>query len=231
MSQLEAHKALASSSRMNILAQLYRQEMDLDELAKRTNMQPITLRHHLQALREAGFIEEVQSRQMKVGRPRSVYRIAKSRPVVQFPKRQYLSFADTVIRALEFFAGDRKTAEMLAWIGKRMGRDAAKHLSSEFGIEKWTPELYAEHVVKKYFHEMGAEPEVISADKKKVVFRMHNCLFHELAQKKPELICDVLHDSFHEALFEGLGKNAKISRPKCMAHGDPYCEQVCLFTE
>jgi len=216
---------------MDILTHLYRQDLDVEELAKRTNLQSITVRHHLRALRQAGFIEEVQSRQMRAGRPRSVFRIAPSRSVLSFPKRQYLSLADALVRSLQFFVGKRKAKQMLVWIGKKMGQEALRHLSDQFGIEKWTPESYSEYIVKKYFREMGAEPEVLSADAKKVVFRMHNCLFHELAQKNPELICDILHVSFHEGLFEAMGKSVNVSRPMCMGHGDPYCEQVCSFSE
>jgi len=231
MSQVEAHEALASKTRMDILSCLYKRDMDVRELAKETGLQPITLRHHLKALRTAGFIEEVPSRQANVGRPRSVYRIARSRPVLTFPSREYLQLADILVRSLQIFMGDSMVKKILKWVGKKMGQDTAKHLVGQSGIEKWTSESYSEYIVNKYFREAGAEPEVVSVNAKEVVFRLHNCPFHELAQRRPDLICDTLHAGFHEALCEGIGMSVRITNPKCMGHGHPYCEQVCLFGE
>jgi len=67
-----------------------------------------------------------------------------------------------------------------------------------------------EYVVNKYFGDMGAKPEVVSANDKKVVVRLHNSIFHELTQKNG-LICDVLHRSFHEGL-EAMAVRASVSR-------------------
>jgi predicted ArsR family transcriptional regulator len=77
--------------------------------------------------------------------------------------------------------------------------------------------------------EEGAEPEVLEVTNDKVVYRLHNCLFQELSTKMPEIMCDVLHESFHEGVAKTIGKDVQISRSMCMGHGDPYCEHMCVW--
>jgi len=45
--------------------------------------------------------------------------------------------------------------------------------------------------------------------------------------KMPEIMCDTLHESFHEGLIKAIGKEMKIDRLTCMSKGDPYCEHSC----
>jgi predicted hydrocarbon binding protein len=78
---------------------------------------------------------------------------------------------------------------------------------------------------------MGAEPEVVEINNKKLVYRLHNCLFFELSVKMPEIMCDILHESFHEGLVKAMGNGMKISRSSCLSKGDPYCEHSCRLAK
>ena len=74
---------------------------------------------------------------------------------------------------------------------------------------------------------MGAEPEIIERNDKRIVYRLHNCLFFEMALRMPELMCDTVHESFHEGLVTTMGGEMKINQLTCMSRGDLYCEHSC----
>jgi len=65
-------------------------------------------------------------------------------------------------------------------------------------IKEWSLNNYEEVFINKYLKGERAEPEIVEANQKKIVYRLHNCVFFELAVKTPEIMCDVLHESFHE---------------------------------
>jgi len=227
LSEVEAYRALSSKSRLEILKLLYKNSLSVEELAKTLRLQPITVRHHLQALQEAGFIEAFEERAGSVGRPKLYYRIVKEPPLLSFPKRRYLTLSNFVINTLKFLLGESRAKKILWKAGAEMGENAIKRLESEYNIKKWTIKTYEQLFIKDYLEESGAEPEIVELSEKKVVYRLHNCLFFELAIRMPEVMCDTLHESFHEGVTKAMGEKFRISRKTCMAKGDLYCEHIC----
>ena len=224
MSELDAHKALSSEVRVKMLRLLYRYPMGAKDLAKQLNIQPVTVRHHLKELKEAGLLESQEFRSGGAGRPKTLYEIAKKRLVPSFPRRQYLSLSDYLIGGLQVTLGKDRTGSLLRKVGIGTGERTAEKLASDHGIKEWTPEAFRSFFVDGYLTEVGGEPEIVEIDDKKVVYRLHNCLFFELAMKMPEMVCDILHDSFHQGLAKKIGKGCRLEKTKCMAHGDLYCE-------
>ncbi len=227
LSETEAYKALSSKPRLEILRLLYRKPLSVEEIAKSLKLQPITVRHHLQSLEEAGFIEKNEQREGVVGRPKIYYTIAKKPKIVGFPRRRYLVLSNFLINTLKFALGTKRAQKLLRKVGMDMGENTIKKLELEHNIKDWSPKVYEEFFIKKYLKESGAEPEIVEVGDNKVVYRLHNCLFFEMALKMPDMMCDALHDSFHEGASKAMGKKVKISRATCMAHGDSYCEHAC----
>jgi len=225
--EAEGYRALSSKSRLDILKLLYRKPMSVEEIAERLGLQPITIRHHLQSLVEAGFIEATEERAGSVGRPKIYYRIVKEPPLVSFPKRRYLMLSSFLINTLQLLLGVNRAKKILRRAGLDMGENTARRLESEHEIREWSPKAYEQFFVRGYLEDVGAEPEIVEVSEKKIVYHLHNCLFFELSIKMPEIMCDVLHESFHEGLVKAMGKEMKISRLTCMAKGDPYCEHTC----
>ncbi len=225
--ETEVYRALSSKSRIRILKLLYRKPLSVDEIAKSLDLQPITVRHHLQALEEAGFIESYEERKGSVGRPKVIYKVAKKTKLVGFPKRRYLLLSDFMINTLRFMLGKNKAKKVLEKVGIEIGENTAKKIAAEHQIKEWTLDDYKRAFVEKYLAEIGAEPEIIKVSKNKIVYRLHNCLFFELAVKMPEMVCEALHDSFHEGLANVIGGKVKITRVTCIGEGAPYCEHVC----
>jgi predicted ArsR family transcriptional regulator len=227
MIETEAYRALSSTSRINILKLLYRKPMSVEEIAEKLTLQPITIRHHLQALVEAGFIETFEERAGSVGRPKMFYRMIKEPPLVSYPKRQYLTLNNFVISTLRFMLGENQSRKVLRKAGFEMGRSTVKKVESDHEISEWSLKKFERFFVNDHLEKMGAEPEIIEFSDRKIVYRLHNCLFFEMALKMPELMCNTLHDGFHEGLMSAMGHEMKMARKTCMAKGDLYCEHSC----
>jgi len=225
--EAEAYRALSSKSRLEILKLLYKKPMSVEEIAEKINLQPITIRHHLQYLEEAGFIETFEERVGSVGRPKIFCKIVKAPPLVGFPKRHYLTLTSFLIDTLKLVLGPDPSKKILKKAGMEIGENTIKRLESENAVREWIPRLFEQLFVKDYLEDVGSEPEIVEVSDKKIVYRLYNCLFFELAVKMPEVMCDVLHESFHQGLAKALGKPMKINKVTCMAKGDAYCEHSC----
>lgn len=227
MSEVEAYRALSSKSRLQIMKMLYRNPLSVNEIAKKSGLQPITVRHHLQSLEEAGFLESYEERGGSVGRPKIYYKVIKEPPIISFPKRRYLRLSNFLISTLQFMLGAERSKKVLRKAGLEMGENTIKRIESMNNIRTWSLPLFERFFVREYLEDSGTEPEIIEVNDKKIVYRVHNCLFFELATRMPDVMCDVLHENFHEGVSKALGKQVKITRLTCMAKGDPYCEHMC----
>jgi predicted ArsR family transcriptional regulator len=230
MSEKKAFEALSSASRLEILSLLHKKPLCVEEIAELVNLKPITVRHHLQSLKNAGFIESYEKRRGVVGRPKIFYRISKEPTLVSYPKRRYLTLATLVMKALPLLIGSKRTDELLEKIGKNLGKSVIKDIGSKHEIKVWSLEDFKELFINGYLKEDGAEPEIVKADETSVVFRTHNCLFFELAVKMPEMMCDILHEAFDEGISNALAGKGKITRLTCQGHGDAYCEHECVWS-
>ena len=177
---------------------------------------------------EAGIVEYHEERSGTVGRPRAYYRVMKTPPSTSFPRRQYQVLSEFMINAIVDTLG-KKAMPFLKDVGMKMGEDVVRKLETEYNIKSWTPKEYAEYFIQKYLEKEGTEPEIVELSDNRVVCRTHNCLFFELATKMPDVMCNVLHESFHEGVSKIIGKNLKMSRTTCMGHGDPYCEHISAW--
>jgi len=227
LSERKAYEALSSTSRLEILKLLHKKPLSVNEIAKLVNLQSITVRHHLKSLEDAGFIEGYEEKGGTVGRPKVYYQIAKEPTIVGYPKRRYLTLSNFMIKTLRLLIGLKRASKLLRRVGKNMGESIIREMESKHDVKEWSSEAFVDFFIKGYLEEAGAEPEIVKTDKNLVVYRVHNCLFLELAVKMPEMMCDVLHNAFHEGVSSAMGGKAKITRLTCKGHGDPYCEHKC----
>lgn len=106
-------------------------------------------------------------------------------------------------------------------IGKGIGEDIGRNLISMTSSTKWNPQMYADQFVRHFLSEMGTFPSMRSMDASQLVYEQSNCLFQELADKFPGLICDTLDEAVHEGVDKVLG--VETSRQACKGHGDSKC--------
>ena len=221
----EVYSALSSEVRAEILKLTYQKPRQIEELAESLNLQPVTIRHHIQILLEVGILEFHEERNGLVGRPKTFFTIAEKPPAVAFPARAYFELSKTIVKSLRKSLGEKKTEEVLAEAGRELGRETIKFLEAKNDLSEWTAKEFAEIVVK-HLQEAGAEPEIVELSDNKLVYRLHNCLFAELSKVIPELLCDVMHHEYQQAMLDSIQANVKGIQTSCMGHGDVYCEHV-----
>lgn len=231
LSERKAYEALSSESRLEILKLLHKKPLGVEEIAKLSNLQPVTVRQHLRSLEDTGFVESFREKGGSVGRPKIYYQIAKEPTLVGYPKRSYQTLSNFMIKTLRSLMGAKRANKLLGRVGKNMGKNEIRKIGYKHDVKEWTPEAFRKYFIEGYLEEAGAEPEIVKAEKNQVVYRLHNCLFLELAVKMPEMMCEVLHDAFHEGVTSAMDKKAKITRITCKGHGDPYCEHKCEWKE
>jgi predicted ArsR family transcriptional regulator len=226
MRQTGLHKALSSESRMKILSLLYRGPMSIDDISEKTDLQPITLRHHLSLLAEAGLVSSFEKRTGRVGRPRKFYRIADDSPVITYPKRNYQDLSEVLIRTLVEELGEEEARTVLEERAGQMGRRTAKLLSQSNSLGDWTLRDFADLYVKEFLASAGYEPTIVEVEDNRLVYRVNNCLFYELASDMPEYLCDSMDSAAHKEMCSVMNSDWKIERAKCIARGSEYCEYV-----
>lgn len=229
MSERKAYEALSSESRLRILKELQKKTLGVDAIAELVNLQPITVRHHLQMLEDAGFVESREERTGSVGRPKVLYKISEKPMVVSYPKRRYLTLTSLIVKSLESTIGSRRAGKFLSAIGRNMGESAVREIESNHDVVEWSPEAFASFFIKGYEGAAGAEPDIVKVNENSITYRVHNCLFLELAVRMPEMMCDILHDAFHEGVADAMGGKVKIKRLSCKGHGAPFCEHKCTW--
>ncbi len=195
------------------------------------DLQPITVRHHLQSLGEAELIETFEEKTGSVGRPKILYGIPSVQRGVMYPKRRYMFLSNFMIKTIQSILGTKGSRRIFKTVGRNMGRNVLKQIEAESGLEEWTPEAYKNYFIEGYLQRVGATPEILSSAQDSITYRTHNCLFYELAVKMPETICEVIHDAFDEGISKAMGGNVTFKRRACKGHGDPYCEHECIWKQ
>ena len=218
--------ALSSRSRLRILQLLSRKPKSIAELAKDLKLKPITIRHHIKILMHNGFVEDMQQNKGTVERPELVYKLTEANIRISFPKRDYLFLASILVEGLQSILGVDETKALLYKIGEQKGRDIITALQDQNNVESWTPKLFNSLFVQNFLDELKVEPNLVTLQDKKIIFRERNCLFLELAKNNPELICDGLDEGFHAGLINGMNVPVEGQKRKCMGHGDSFCEYM-----
>jgi len=223
----EVSKVLASSSRWKILELLAKGPKDIKGIVKETGIQPTAVRYHLQALHRLGLVQTYEEKG-NIGRPRIYYKLAKKQISVEFPARNYILLSTLLLEAMKQSLGEEGAKKLLHTAGVNRGKEIIEELTSKFNITRWTTQTFKSIYVDNYLTHIGVQPETVKLSSDKVVFRVHSCQFLELATKYPELVCDVLDTATQEGISEAMG-GVKITRTKCMGHGDDFCEYSVVW--
>ena len=223
----EVSKVLASSSRWKILELLAKGPKDIKGIVKETGIQPTAVRYHLQALHRLGLVETYEEKG-NIGRPRIYYKLAKKQISVEFPARNYILLSTLLLEAIKQNLGEEGVKKLLHTAGVKRGKEIIEELTSKFNITSWTPQTFKSIYVDNYLTNIGVQPEAVKLTSDKVVFRAHSCQFLELATKYAELVCDVFDTATQEGISEAIS-GVKITRTKCMGHGDDFCEYSVVW--
>lgn len=132
-------------------------------------------RAHLERLVDTGLLSADFRHRAEGGRPPKVYRRSERRVDLQLPIRRYELLAELLLSALERFG---EAAELVAGdVGFEFGRQWAGAGQGHSPQECLAPLV-----------EAGAEISTAEADGGLRITR-RNCLFHEVAARRPRLVC------------------------------------------
>ena len=203
MSDPDAHRVLASVSRVAVLEVLRRSGRPLAvlELAEIMGLHPNTLRKHLELLLRHGHVERLREESGKPGRPRQVYALTDLTDGAA-PQRNYRMLASVMASYLRTI--DDPTAAAL---------DAGRRFRAELvaprapGQTAPTAPATLDRIVRM-LDEIGFQPEV-AADRSAI--RLRHCPFHELASDQPDIVCSI-HLGLIRGALEQLGAPVEATR-------------------
>jgi predicted ArsR family transcriptional regulator len=142
-------------------------------------------RAHLERLVETGLLASQPRHRPEGGRPPKVYTRNDRRVDVQLPPRQYEMLAELLLETLDRFG---EAAEVLAQnVGFTFGQRLSSTETEDTVLSRLQPLV-----------EAGADFDAwLEGDR--VGIQMRNCLFHELARRRPGLVC-----TMDRAILQGL---------------------------
>lgn len=183
--------------------------MTVDELMQSLDITHNAVRQHLTALERDGWVKRGQTR--PTGRRPEQAFVLSERGRELFP-RQYNWFGDLLVESLRESDGTSGLSQRMRALGRRVG----ERMRGETGAAK-TGDRIAK--LAEAMRSIGYESNVEPASKRELPgIVAHNCVFHHLAAKYPE-VCD-----FDLALM-AAATGAEVQHAECMVRGG----QVCRF--
>ena len=76
--------------------------------------------------------------------------------------------------------------------------------------------------VADQFSAWGFEPQVIGAEGQQIDIRLHNCIFKEVVEFNPEIVCPLLHGVLEGLLTPFVGSHTSTLQ-NGIAHGEAFC--------
>jgi predicted ArsR family transcriptional regulator len=212
-------EALSSDLAWRALNLLMKGEASRAEVREALGVTERSAKELLDKLVLAGLVT-VRRRALPSGRRHSTYVLAE-RKDVGYPPRNYEYLSRALIKSLVGSLGEESAKMVLRDMSVRMGEEVGEMVLSQEGGKRPDPSGYAERVVMGFLAGMKVYPRVVRAGRRSVVYEERNCLFQELANELPHLVCDVLDEGVHEGLDRKLG--VKTVRESCRGHGDSVC--------
>jgi predicted ArsR family transcriptional regulator len=189
----------------NIL--LERHRCTLNELAEALGKNPISVRHHVSKLEEAGEItseEEIHG----VGRPRLVYFLTHT-GMEQFPQR-YLTLSKRILEQLK----GNLPAKTVSKLFKQIAADMVDDHTTQFDLSEL--EL-SERItlISRLLQNEGFKIEV-STKEEGFQIKETSCPYKHVGEEHPE-VCLVDETIIEKVLA------TPITKTHCVLDGDPYC--------
>ena len=187
-------------SRQRILESIKKSgQASVAELSKALALTPVTIRHHLEALRSEGLVAEPISRHKPgPGRPEMMYEITSQAD--SYMPRNYGELCRCLIQAVE----TPELTGLLAEMGSSLGTSAGAIGDSR--------------VIASYLEERGYFPSLEQSEGM-IILKLANCPYLEVAENAPTL-CE-----FDRSLIESLfGREVEMvgrivaSEPVCTFH-------------
>jgi DeoR family suf operon transcriptional repressor len=210
----QAPEELNTTTRQRVLRTLLvRQHCTINELAEAVDINPISVRHHINKLEADGLVTSEEERH-GVGRPRRLYSLTEQ-GVERFPSR-YVRLTLRLLQQLKGTMPDAMVRGLFEQMAQDMASDyqaEAEGLPMEAKLDLVTALLSQEgFTVEWEKHEQGYTIREIS------------CPYYHIGQSHPE-VCSV-----DQALISTV-LSVPAHKVQCVLNGDALCTYVVSQTE
>lgn len=193
----ELHRALAEPRRRRLVDELEAAPdgLDAQELARRLELHPNTVRWHLGILGDAGVVESKAAPRSGPGRPRIVYELSAE---TRAPGREEYRLLATILAGT--VSGEEGGSGRAEDSGREWGRFLVHRPAPNVRLHD--REAVAE--VTRMLGEQGFRPDADGTE-----ISMRRCPFHDLAEQHPEVVCAV-HRGMISGALEELGSTLRV---------------------
>jgi DeoR family suf operon transcriptional repressor len=202
---------MSNTTRSRVLKSLLlNQKRTVNELAESVDINPISVRHHVNKLEAEGLIQSQEERH-GVGRPRLVYSLS-NKGMEQFPQR-YLQLTLRLLEQLKTSLPEKVLGNIFREVAEGIADDLTQHIDLEKLGLKERLELLQEVLISEGFMVNLEEDEgnyyIVEA----------SCPYHHVGEDHPE-ICVVDRELI--AHFSASSPE----RIECILDGDKQCKYM-----
>jgi predicted ArsR family transcriptional regulator len=217
---LKTSKALADGTRLALyhyLEKPHQEPVSVQHLAEHFKLHPNAIRQHLAKLEDAGLVYSEASRPSGSGRPHQIYRRKGPLHGLELLPRDYKLLCEMLLEYLSF---SKVSMDDIKAFGKRWGEKRVKEWIKEGDHTKSAEE--ATQLLLKQFSAWGFEPRLIVSSDQRIDIRLQNCIFREVVEFHPELVCPLLHGILEGLLNPFVGEHHS-GLENGIAHGEDSC--------
>ena len=187
------------------------------EVAEVFGLHRTVARAHLEKLGELGLVSTSTRRRPGGGRPAKIYAVTDARLEVMLPPRRYERLARLLLKLVhESMAPDTATATAAA-LGHAYGQQVAEEFAGD-GAQ--APVRLSTRAVMDWLDISGYRASLSSSGNGETVIEVKNCVYRELSQEFPEVVC-----AFDRSMLCGmLGVESSVhTQTHALSSGDSYC--------
>jgi predicted ArsR family transcriptional regulator len=174
-------------------------------------------RAHLEKLAELALVEYGTRRRSGGGRPAKTYELAAERLEVMLPPRRYERLSRLLLRLVDRTVEPGLAADAAFDLGRAFGAETASEIA---GDDVQPPVKLAPHAVVAWMDAAGYSVTLDDGAKGVVVVEVRNCVYRELAEEFPDIVCPFDRGTVCGML--GVEPSAH-TQTHSMSAGDDHC--------
>jgi len=160
--------------------------LSASEVAEVFGLHRTVARAHLERLCELGLVESGTRRRAGGGRPAKTYVLTGERLEVMLPPRRYEVLSRALLRLIEK-SMEKDAASAAAFsLGRAFGEETAAAIA---GDNVQPPVALAPKAVLAWMDAAGYGVTLSDGARGKVVLEVHNCVYRELSEEFPDIVC------------------------------------------
>jgi predicted ArsR family transcriptional regulator len=201
------------------------QPLSATEVADAFGVHRTVARSHLEKLSEIDLVECGTRRRAGGGRPAKTYVLTAQRLEVMLPPRRYECLARMLLQLVSGTLNAAAAADAARSLGRAYGEQTAALVAGD--DTQLAPHLTPRAVVD-WMDEAGYSVTLDDSTEGVVVVEVQNCVYRELAQEFPDIVC-----WFDQAMVCGmLGVDPKTHRrTHALSAGDGFCRHEFRLQE